>query len=301
MRETYLREKARREMQIAKKEDQELRQREEELRKRKERELQTRPKTNEEKEQELEDSRWERVMEMVTKGKLTALQEFVKKHEGTSGGWFGRMPGRLVEGRPELTSGCVSLLQLGALADQTAVVEWMLAETESDPTMVDVKRGASTKGHLTPYELAPSRPTRNVFRRAMARQPGRCDWITKAKVPSALTEEIESNQSLKNKEWNKKIKEKLKERERARALNEKSLLATAHEKDTEPADGPSGRQQQQQQQRKPEASANRLGGGPVSRKPAVLSSTSSLLGLSDDQRLRLERERRARAAEARLK
>ncbi|PLW33340.1 hypothetical protein PCASD_17996 [Puccinia coronata f. sp. avenae] len=298
MREGYLREKARLELQQARKEEVEEKQRMEEERKKKERELQRRAKTAEEKELELEDSRWERVVDMVEKGKLPALQEFVKKYDHTA--WFGRIPERLMEGRPDLTSGCVSLLQLAAMADQAAVVEWMLADTNSDPTMVGEKGPASTKGQSTAYELAPSRGTRNAFRRAMARHPDRFEWISQAKVPSPLTEEIETNQQLKSKERNRKLKEKLKERDRLRASNaEKNLAANGGTQDSAANDIQRDRSRTSRGPTDPHV--NRLDGGAVGR-PSILSHTAaSAAGLSDEQRVRLERERRARAAEARLK
>jgi hypothetical protein len=294
MRDMYEREKARRELQLAKKLEQEERQRAEEERKRQERLEQTREKTAEEKEQELEDSRWERAVEMVKKGKLEALQEFVEKHKQTE--WFGRIPVRVSEST-DVSGGYVSLLQVASMADQPTIVEWMLESAGSDPTIVGPRNG-SNKAHLTAYELAPSRLTRNAFRRAMAKNPSQWDWISKAKVPSALTEELETNQSNKNKEWNKKLKERLKERDRVRAENEKAQkakqLQQQEEEEERNSKAGSGAQN------KLPSSVNRLGGGSTSRKtPAVVSNP--LAGLSEEQRMRLERERRARAAEARLK
>ncbi|EFP89598.1 hypothetical protein PGT21_004681 [Puccinia graminis f. sp. tritici] len=294
MREIYEREKTRRELQLAKKLEQEERQRAEEERKRQERIEQTREKTAEEKEQELEDSRWERAVEMVKKGKLEALQEFVEKHNQTE--WFGRVPVRVSEST-DVSGGYVSLLQLASMADQPTMVEWMLESAGSDPTIVGSRTG-SNKAHLTAYELAPSRLTRNAFRRAMAKNPSQWDWISKAKVPSALTEELETNQSNKNKEWNKKLKERLKERDRVRAENEKAQkakqLQQQEEEEERNSKAGSGAQN------KLPSGVNRLGGGSTNRKtPAVVSNP--LAGLSEEQRMRLERERRARAAEARLK
>ncbi|WAQ84357.1 hypothetical protein PtA15_4A810 [Puccinia triticina] len=289
MREIYEREKARREQQAAKKAEQEARQRAEEERKRAERMEQKREKTDAEKAQELEDSRWERVIEMVKKGKLEALQEFVGKHSETD--WFGQLPAR-VTGRAEVSGGVVSLLQLASMSDHPGLVEWLLSTTTSDPTMVAPERTGTSKAHLTPYELAASRLVRNVFRRAMATNPTQYDWLAKAKVPSPLTEELEATQNSKNKEWNRKLKEKLKERDRVRAENEKLLQAQA-----------AAAKQEETKARAPKvssATANRLDGGSVARKSNVVSA-NAVAGLSEEQRARLERERRARAAEARLR
>ncbi|EGG02208.1 uncharacterized protein MELLADRAFT_117612 [Melampsora larici-populina 98AG31] len=199
-------------------------------------------------EQRLQD-RWERFIEMIRKGRLSAIQDFVVKYnEEGEPDWTGLLPEFLVEKKH-----VGSVLHLAAMWDQPEVVEWLLIERRCDPTIVvDREEGGPKMLGMTPYEVASSRTTRNVFRRAMANYPDWYDWLKKAKVPSGLTEELESQQILKENLRQQKLKEKLKERDRVREQNE-------------------ARERKEREER-----------------------------LSGDQRARLERERRARAAEARL-
>ena len=72
----------------------------------------------------------------------------------------------------------------------------------------------------TAYVLAADKPTRNAFRRAMARHPRRWDWA-RAQVPSPLTPEMEATQAKKEAD------KKRKERERAKAKKKKKQAAAA--------------------------------------------------------------------------
>ncbi|KAI9631256.1 hypothetical protein KEM48_013185 [Puccinia striiformis f. sp. tritici PST-130] len=58
----------------------------------------------------------------------------------------------------------------------------------------------------------------------MATYPDKFDWLSKAKVPSPLTLENHQLQINKSKDWNKKIKDKLKERDKIKSENEKLIL-----------------------------------------------------------------------------
>ncbi|KAI7958543.1 hypothetical protein MJO29_006760 [Puccinia striiformis f. sp. tritici] len=298
IREEYENEKRRREEQIQRKKEQIEKIKIEEDRKLKEREELKREKTEAEKLEEIEDNRWERVIEMVRKGKLEPLKEFIKKYDQTN--WFGLIPTRLIERTSETTNGCISLLHLASLFDQPEIVEYMLNETESDPTLTIPKSSSSSlnKAHLTAYELSISKNTRNVFRIAMATYPDKFDWLSKAKVPSPLTLENHQLQINKSKDWNKKIKDKLKERDKIKSENEKLILQNQVDSKKEELS------KKQEKKATVIKHVNRLGGngsgGSSSTPSRKLNHAANDTNLSEQQKLRLERERRARAAEARL-
>ena len=176
----------------------------------------------------------------------------------------------------------------------------MLNETESDPTLTIPKSSSSSlnKAHLTAYELSISKNTRNVFRIAMATYPDKFDWLSKAKVPSPLTLENHQLQINKSKDWNKKIKDKLKERDKIKSENEKLILQNQVESRKEELS------KKQEKKATVIKHVNRLGGNGSGGSPSTpsrkLNHAANDTNLSEQQKLRLERERRARAAEARL-
>ncbi|KAG0147480.1 hypothetical protein CROQUDRAFT_91383 [Cronartium quercuum f. sp. fusiforme G11] len=239
-------------------------------------------------EQRLQD-RWERVMDMVQKGRLGALQDFVAKHaEANNPDWTGLLPAFLAE-----RMHVASVLHVAAMAEQADVVEWLLVERRCDPTSVlaqEVEGGPRTRT-MTAYEVAGGRGTRNVFRRVMAGHPEWCDWVGAARVPSGLTEELEAQQSAKGKDRKQRLKEKLRERDKAREEAEAREKEQAELKERE----------EEQRKRTTETSAGKRGPQRLGGPAAVLSKPPEALGLTPEQRARLERERRARAAEARMK
>ncbi|KNE87511.1 hypothetical protein PSTG_19103 [Puccinia striiformis f. sp. tritici PST-78] len=176
----------------------------------------------------------------------------------------------------------------------------MLNETSSDPTLTIPKTSSSSlnKAHLTAYELSISKNTRNVFRIAMATYPDKFDWLSKAKVPSPLTLENHQLQINKSKDWNKKIKDKLKERDKIKSENEKLILQNQVDSKKEELS------KKQEKKATVIKHVNRLGGngsgGSSSTPSRKLNHAANDTNLSEQQKLRLERERRARAAEARL-
>ncbi|KAK3836781.1 MAG: hypothetical protein J3R72DRAFT_403097 [Linnemannia gamsii] len=102
-----------------------------------------------------------------------------------------------------------TLLHLASFHGQAQVVQRLLEIHGADPTATIpslVKRmdkalepvsnelldlAISTKP-CTAYEVAKDKETRNAFRRAMARKPDAWDWKGLARVPSALTPEMET-------------------------------------------------------------------------------------------------------------
>lgn len=278
-------------------------------------------------EEELERDRWSRMVDMVKKGKIEPLKAFLDKYgpeleqnAGSADAVWGSLPSWMEEHRSQPT-----LLHVAAAADQTDMVRWLLVERRADPTLrpaVDsVTPGAApgskllaltapdyvapplaNRPALTPYELSPSRATRNVFRFLTTEHPDWWDWcgagVGGARVPSGLTEEKEEERDAKGRERRSKLRDKLKEREKEREAKE---LGEKLQRDREEEE----RKEREAEELRKRGGHNivktgpqRLGGAPPR---AFLQQKDATAGLSEEQRMRVEREQRARAAEARLK
>jgi hypothetical protein len=162
-----------------------------------------------------------------------------------------------------------AVLGLAAREGQEEVLRWMLEDVKLDPTVpIEGKRA---------YDLASTKGTRNVFRKVAFNHPDLWDW-TAAHVPSGLSEEQEAEQEKKKAERRKGLKDKAKEREK-----DKASKVVEVEKEPEVVPVRQG----------PSVGPQKLGGRP--------GGEGSLAGLSTDMRATIERERRARAAEARFK
>ncbi|KAG9062588.1 hypothetical protein KI688_004890 [Linnemannia hyalina] len=102
-----------------------------------------------------------------------------------------------------------TLLHLASFHGQSQVVQQLLEKHGADPTATIpslIKRMdktlepvtdelldlAITTKPWTAYEVAKDKETRNAFRRAMAKIPDAWDWAGLARVPSALTPEMEA-------------------------------------------------------------------------------------------------------------
>ena len=165
-------------------------------------------------------------------------------------------------------------LGTAAATGQEDLVRFFLLSTTLDPaTPLESGKWA--------YDLSSSKGVRNVFRRVAFEHPEKYDWAA-AHVPSGLSEEAEAAQEKKKVERRKGLREKMKERQVAQAqTNEGSVDGDALEPETVvPPPESKGPQ--------------RLGG-------ARAGTGDGLAGLSGDMRAQIERERRARAAEARFK
>ena len=165
---------------------------------------------------------------------------------------------------------CPTPLHLAANLNAPAVVTALLTRAESDPTSVN------NEGR-TPFELAGDRATRDAFR--VARHDlgeSKWDWNL-AKVPAAVSKTDADSRT---------------ERERKAAEEEetnrrKAGLERLQKEDAERAT--------QQASRKP--GGRTLG----AEKTAAEKRDEETRGMTPEMRMRLERERRARAAEERFR
>lgn len=249
-------------------------------------------------EEQLLRDKWDRLLDMVTRGRLDALKAFWQREGVSLGGidtpvpeWAGQRGG--------------TLLQVATHAGQADVVRWLLEDMRADPTrdvptsVADEDDGNRSDASDAPpaqpagsrraaYDLARTRAVRDVFRRCAAAHPEWWDWLgveKGARVPSVLSAEMEAGRDEKKKAKRKGLKDRVKERE-AKEKEKESRTASpvpvevpetkAKAKTVEPTSGP-----------------RRLGG--------ATGSVEGIAGLTPEMRAKVERERRARAAEARLK
>lgn len=237
---------------------------------------------------------WSRLLEMVRKGRLDALKTFWDK-QGLQ--LIGSVDGRLPEWLDGKDSGAEgTLLQVAAAAGQDEVVRWILEDLRADPTIVappsfsrarhgdgeaakaSLEDSATPTGKQVAYDLCPNSQTRNVFRRCAYHHPDWWDWLGEAGVRSVLTPEMEAKERKKE-ESRRKLREKAKEREAANSPQvveepEAVIPLPVVKESAGPRSGP-----------------QKLGG--------QSNAESGIAGLTPEMRARVERERRARAAEAR--
>ncbi|RDX87259.1 Ankyrin repeat and zinc finger domain-containing protein 1 [Mucuna pruriens] len=121
------------------------------------------------------------------------------------------------ESENELSGQTTPLHQAAQSDDSLKVLE--LLEQGLDPCIKD-ERGR------TPYMLAHDKEVRNTFRRFMASNLDKWDWHA-AKVPSALTKEMEESQAAKQAEKDAKRKARAKELKKLRKAKEKKAQAEA--------------------------------------------------------------------------
>ena len=238
------------------------------------------------KEEEALKEKWGRVLEMVSKGRLESLKQFWEKEQASLVGSGAEGIDIRVPKVAEEYQG-QTILQVAASTGQEGVVGWLLEEKGADPT-VDVPLesshtaldGVGPSRRRTAYDLASTKEVRNVFRRCAGSHPDKWDWFGTGRIPSALTADKEEQRDEKKKVRRKGLKDKIKEREaRQPAISE-----------PEP---------------EPEAETKIVGGFEEKTGPRKLGGATgdnnAVLGLTPEMRAKLERERRARAAEARMK
>lgn len=243
------------------------------------------------KEEELYREKWYRLLDMIAKGRLEPLKTFWEREAESIGGVNAAVPDWAGDRHS-------SLLQVAAQSGQEETVRWLLLDLRADPTTPvsaswtkaddagnesDASDMPGTAGsRRTAYDLARSRVVRDVFRRCAADHPDWWDWFGAAHIPSALTKEKEEERDDKRRQRRKGLKEKMREREAIERQREKKGAEEVQVTIIEPV---------KVQQVLPNG-PQRLGGSS--------GASDGVAGLTADMRAKVERERRARAAEARL-
>lgn len=244
------------------------------------------------KEEQYQRDLWHRMLEMIRKGRLDALKSFWDKQgRELSGEVDGLLP-EWLEGKDSGAGG--TLLQVASASGQEEVIRWLLEDLHANPTTTvppsfsrfrvvddgEVPTEAMPPGHRqTAYDICPTSQTRNVFRRCAYAHPDWWDWMGAAGVKSVLTPEMEAKERKKE-ESRRKMREKAKEREASMApMTEVDVPAVLSLTDKVPTGARTGPQ--------------KVGG--------AVGAEQGVAGLTPEMRARVERERRARAAEARMK
>ncbi|PPQ94639.1 hypothetical protein CVT25_009370 [Psilocybe cyanescens] len=247
------------------------------------------------KEEEAFREKWSRLLEMVNKGRLEPLKVFLDREGETLGGVDARIPEWAGEKR-------ATVLQLAVQGGHEELVRWLLEEARADPTIPvpspkagdvqddeeegnksdsDGPRKVPPGSRRTAYDLSRTKPIRDIFRRCAAAHPDWWDWFGAARVPSALSQEMEEERDEKKKVRRKGLKDRVKEREAKEKEKEKDRPKTPPVESKPPVNPSSN------------STSQRLGGGS--------GAAEGTAGLTPEMRAKVERERRARAAEARLK
>ena len=245
------------------------------------------------KDEEILREKWDRLLEMVVKGRLDPLRAFLDREGSSIGGIDAQIPEWTGEKR-------ATILQIAVQNGHEDVTRWLLEENRADPTIPIplLKPGDEDEGHKsdasvtiqkgsrrTAYDLARTKPIRDIFRRCAASHPDWWDWFGAARVPSALSQEMEEEHEEKKKVRRKVLKERVKEREAREKEKEK-------EKE-HPKTPPLPVEAKVTVKEVSNTTSRRLGG--------VGGDGDGVAGLTPEMRTRVEREQRARAAEARLK
>ena len=248
------------------------------------------------KDEEILREKWDRLLEMVIKGRLDPLKAFLDRESSTIGGVDAQIPEWTGEKR-------ATILQIAVQNGHEDVTRWLLEENHADPTIpipllkpgevVDEDEGHKSDASVnvqkgsrrTAYDLARTKPIRDIFRRCAASHPGWWDWFGAARVPSALSQEMEEEHEEKKKVRRKVLKDRVKEREAREKEKEK-------EKE-HPKTPPVPVEVKVAVKEVLNTTSRRLGG--------VGGTGDGVAGLTPEMRARVEREQRARAAEARLR
>ncbi|KAG2129227.1 uncharacterized protein EDB93DRAFT_1234588 [Suillus bovinus] len=246
------------------------------------------------KEEEIYREKWYRLLDMISKGRSEPLKSFWEREGASLGGVDAPIPEWTEDRR-------TSLLQVAVQSGQEDVTRWLLYELHADPTIVVPSLGVhqetaanesdasnvpplqGTGSRRTAYDLARTRAVRDVFRQCAGDHPDWWDWFGAARVPSTFNKEKEEARDEKKKQRKKGLREKMRERE-----------ARERERESKQSDIDDEQVETKSELRSQDPTAPRKLGGSS-------GAADRVVGLTAELRAKVERERRARAAEARLK
>lgn len=230
----------------------------------------------------------------------------------------------------------VTLLQLAAENDLPNLVENLLVEHRADPTLpvrdtgeqpdsnksgapseapADSTPGeqpeASHQSHRTAYDLAASKAVKEVFLQMQSAQPTWWDWSgtgpggARVRPLSAESKSDQATGQLRP-EAAKGRRNAMRDKAKARAATSAALAAAAaaadgeEEGEEEPVSTPALTARQAAEAQPSSTRANRLG-GPGPGAPRALRQQLEDTSISPAMRARIEREKRAKAAEERIR
>ena len=205
--------------------------------------------------------------EEATQARLKRIDEMIRK---------GRLEALRLMWDKHTTDFEPSHLGVAAMSGQEEIVRFFLVAARLDPAVsLDVVGRRA-------YDMSSTKGVRNVFRRVAYDHPDWFDWVA-ARVPSGLSEEAEAAQGQKKAERRKGLREKMKER--AAAKGAETPDEEDEEEEVQPIVNP------------PPTGSGKSG----PQKLGGAGNAAGLAGMSAEMRMQVERERRARAAEARFK
>jgi hypothetical protein len=238
------------------------------------------------KEQEKLNKIWERVLEMIRKNRLVSLQQFWEREGHSLGGVDAIVPEWTGERQ-------MTMLQLAAFTGQDEIVRWLLEDARADPTIrvptsgmissisdkpVDESTEEFVSTNQTAYDVASTKEVRNVFRRCAGTHSDWWDWFGRGHIPATLTQEMEEKRDEKKRQRRGALKDKIRER----MAQEKPIAIESIKTNSSAV-----------RFEEPTTSPRKLGGRS--------GAHDDVSGLTPEMQMKIERERRARAAEARLK
>ncbi|ORZ24070.1 hypothetical protein BCR42DRAFT_402190 [Absidia repens] len=233
----------------------------------------------------------DKLLVLVKQGKVNVIQSYVEKHPELP--IIDSLPSSLIDGNHGAGGAYdyrrfPSLLHIAASHGHVDVVAMLLRDMNANPT---VKNDIGK----TAYEVAKDKITRNVFRRCMCDYPDRWQWLDDAHVPSPLTaaeeqEQLEKDRKRKAKEDERKrlIELDRQQKEDARLAKEEAEILEAR-----------AMAANSRTKKKLATSGGVHTLDPMAR--ALRDNHVNVANMSPEARMRLEREKRARAAEERLK
>ncbi|KAL9559389.1 hypothetical protein MBANPS3_000464 [Mucor bainieri] len=217
----------------------------------------------------------EKLMSLVRQNKTAVTLAYLEKHMNLP--VSGMLPAEELSDDEDLYHFPTLLHVAASVGGAADLVKALLTEYDADPTIV-------SDAGKTAYEVSKDKETRNAFRRCMCDYPDKWQWLEEGRVPSPLTEKQEQDQLAKDR------KKQAKEQEKKRLLDlERQKMEAAREAKEEEA-----------RFEKVQATRAKNNMMPIVR-PLGGDSVINTANMTPEARMRLEREKRARAAEERLK
>ncbi|KAI9349435.1 hypothetical protein DFJ73DRAFT_833548 [Zopfochytrium polystomum] len=247
---------------------------------------------------------FQRLLDLARRGKTAMLRSalisrYSNEPEKLSQGASTRVPDSAGTSLLHVASscghaGCVAMLlapPLTAAEEASGSVDGEPAKPAIQGVGADPTIREEGGRHRTPYEVADDREVRDAFRRAFASDTsGRWDWIGGARVPSALSGELEERQKEREREKKKRMKERHQQQQQQRKeVDQETQLALAK----------AAADAEEKRQKEEAARAERA------KRVAVMGRLSERdresAGMTPERRALLDREKRALAAESRLR
>jgi hypothetical protein len=222
------------------------------------------------------DPKLEKLLMLVKQNKTAVTLAYLEKNMNLP--VAGLLPAdELAETNEDLYHYPTLLHMVASMGGAADLIKQLLINWDADPTIV-------SEAGKTAYEVCKDKESRNAFRRCMCDYPDKWAWLEQGRVPSPLTEKQEQDQLAKDK------KKQAKEQEKKRLIElERQKLEAAREA-----------KQEQAQFEKMNATRAKNNLLPIV-KPLGGDSAINTANMTPEARMRLEREKRARAAEERFK